>query len=100
MRVTTFGQAPTQPPPFPQPPLPGLDARTSDIPTTEDAGMVYVGGGQAPPVAGPSGGLPLDPLKPASAQPGASGGPSIPTWVWPVAIGAAIGLGYFAMRGR
>jgi hypothetical protein len=90
-----FGED-TQPPPFPQPPLPGLDARTSDIPTTEDAGMVYVGGGQAPPVGGPSGGLPLDPLKAPNAQPAASGGRS---WLVPVVIGAAVGIGYFAMRG-
>jgi hypothetical protein len=80
-----FGEEPTQPPPFPQPPLPQWDDATSDIPTTEDVGFVFTGKG---PMAPPTGPAASSLLPAASSSPKA--GPGLPSWVWAAALAAGL----------
>ena len=84
----SFGED-TQPPPFPQPPLPGNDA-TSDIPTTAEVGMVSVGPTSPSPVTPPPSRplLPLDPFAPPAAAAPVSAG--LPPWILPAALAAGI----------
>lgn len=82
-----FGE-PTEPPPFPQPPLPQWQDRTSDIPTTADVGMVNVGQARRTYYEGPS----IDPFSGESTYvPIAPPSSGIPWWVF---VGAGVvGLG-------
>lgn len=98
-----FGEGDTQPPPFPQPPLPGNE-RTDTIPTTADVGMVNIGQ-NPPPARGADPGLyqgpNVDPFTGEYAGPPIpKPGSSLPAWALPVAIGAAAGLAYLVMRGN